>query len=298
MEQAIHPLQIVRNEIIDLVRGLIALTPNLLATLVVLFLTWLAAKFIGRGVGALIRRTHARPSLQRALRSLTRIGIWVAGLLVAATLLFPGLTAGDLLAGLGIGSIAVGLAFKDIFENYIAGLLILFRAPMRIGDDIECDGITGRVEEITIRDTYLRKRSGELVLLPNSFIYKNPTTVLTDAQKRRISLVVGVAYGEDVDASRAVIREAVEEMEERDTDRPVDVFAQAFSSSSIDFLVRWWTDSPPPDEHVSRDRAVAAIKRALDDAGIEIPFPYRTLTFKEPLRLARRETTSGTEAEG
>ena len=62
---------------------------------------------------------------------------------------------------------------------------------MRIGDDIECEGVTGRVEEITIRDSYIRRRSGELILVPNSFLYKNPVRVLTDRPKRRIDLTVG-----------------------------------------------------------------------------------------------------------
>ncbi|SDB47920.1 mechanosensitive ion channel family protein [Bauldia litoralis] len=285
MDRQIAPLTIIQDQIGNLLRGLIALTPNLIAAAFVLVATWIAVFLLGKAGRKLTRKWRARPSLRRALSSLARIGAWVLGILVAATIAFPGLTPTSLLAGLGIGSIAVGLAFKDIFENYIAGLLILLRAPMRIGDDIVCDDISGRVEEITIRDTYVRKRSGELILVPNSYIYKNPTTVLTDRPRRRITLVVGVAYGEDVDRSRTVIAEAVENATETRTDEKVEVFAQAFSSSSIDFLVRWWAGSTPADEHASRDKAVAAIKSALDTAGIEIPFPYRTLTFKQPLKV-------------
>ncbi|MEQ9125019.1 MAG: mechanosensitive ion channel family protein, partial [Alphaproteobacteria bacterium] len=76
-----------------------------------------------------------------------------------------------------------------------------------------------------------------------------------------------------------------EAVDERVQARDVQVFAQSFSSSSIDFMVRWWAGSAPIDEHKSRDKVVAAIKRALDEAGIEIPFPYRTLTFKHPLGI-------------
>ena len=85
-----------------------------------------------------------------------------------------------MLAGLGLGSIAIGLAFKDIFENFLAGFLILMRKPMRIGDDIECEGLSGQVEQISIRGTFLRKRSGELILVPNSFIFKKPVKILID----------------------------------------------------------------------------------------------------------------------
>lgn len=79
--------------------------------------------------------------------------------------------------------------------------------------------------------------------------------------------------------------EAMLSVEKRDPTRGVDVFAREFNSSSIDFLLRWWAESTPKDEHQSTDEAVAAIKPALDAAGIEIPFPYRTLTFKELLTI-------------
>jgi small-conductance mechanosensitive channel len=142
--------------------------------------------------------------------------------------------------------------------------------------------VEGRVEQITMRDTFLRKRSGELVLLPNSFLFKNPLEILTDHELRRVSVTAGIAYGENVDAARAVIRRAVERLDSVAA-RPVQVFASGFGASSIDFTVRWWTKSSPVEEHRSRDEVVAAIKAALDEAGIEIPFPYRTLTFKGSL---------------
>lgn len=124
--------------------------------------------------------------------------------------------------------------------------------------------------------------------MPNSFLYKNPLRILTDREIRRLDLTVGVAYGEDVDAAREVIRRAFAGLKTPSPGQPVDVFANAFGESSIDFKVRWWAASTPVDELRSRDEVTAAIKRALDSAGIEIPFPYRTLTFKEPLRLERK----------
>jgi small-conductance mechanosensitive channel len=84
-----------------------------------------------------------------------------------------------------------------------------------------------------------------------------------------------------------VIRKAVTSVDTVHDDQPIQVFAQAFGASSIDFEVTWWTGSKPVDIRTSRDQVVAAVKRALDDAGIEIPFPYRTLTFKENLRIEK-----------
>ncbi|QDA36876.1 mechanosensitive ion channel [Paracoccus liaowanqingii] len=279
----IEPLRILSFELARLAASFVALLPNLIAALIVLVLTWALARYAWRGEARLLRRWHRRPALIAAARTLTRSLIWFSGLIVSATLIFPGMSATNVVAGLGVGSLVVGLAFRDIFENYLAGVLILLRKPMRIGDDILCQGIEGQVEQITIRDTYLRRRSGELVLVPNSFIYSNPTTVLTDRPLRRITLEVGVAYGTELEHARAVFYEALSGLDTVDAAEKIEVFCQGFGDSSIDFVLRWWAGSTPVEELRSRDEVARSVKRALDDAGIEIPFPQRTLSFLEPV---------------
>ncbi|MGS4883396.1 mechanosensitive ion channel family protein [Roseibium sp. MB-4] len=286
MDVDIEPVRILSDQLAGIVRTAVALAPNLLAAVLVIALTGAFAFVVGRLSSSVLHRSSLRRSLVEAITKVSRLAVWLAGALVAATLLFPNLTPTKLLAGLGLGSIAVGLAFKDIFENFLAGFLILLRKPMRIGDDIKCGDLNGQVEHISIRDTFLRQRSGELILVPNSFLYKNPVKILTDQPKRRVTLEVGVAYGEDVERARTVISEAVETLSTRDTSKPFEIFTTSFGSSSIDFLVRWWTGSTPKDELQSRSEAVSQIKSALDRAGIEIPFPYRTLTFSEPLKIS------------
>ena len=281
----IEPLRILQFELARLAGSFVALLPNLLAALVVLVLTWALARYGWRGEARLLRRWHQRPALIAAARTLTRSLIWISGLAVTAVLVFPGMSATNVVAGLGVGSLVVGLAFKDIFENYLAGLLILLRRPMKIGDDILCEGIEGQVERINIRDTYLRRRSGELVLVPNAFIYRNPTTVLTDQPLRRITLELGVAYGTDLEQARSVLSEALEGLSTVDASRKTEVFCLGFGDSSIDFVLRWWTGSTPVEELRSRDEVARAVRRALDTAGIDIPFPQRTLSFLEPVPL-------------
>ncbi len=290
----IEPFVIVRDEVTRIAVAAIALIPNLITAAVILLLTWLLAAVLARSVRKFAGRKR-RPSLRQALELLTRIGVWTTGILLTATVLFPDLTPTKMLAGLGLGTIAIGLAFQDTFENFLAGILILLREPMRIGDDIDCEGIAGRVEEISVRDTYIRQRSGELILVPNAFLFKNPLKVLTDRPERRISLSVGVAYGEDVATAHGVISDAVGACASPVEGRPIEVFASAFGESSIDFVVRWWIASPPPDEIRSRAEIVTAIKSALDAAGIEIPFPYRTLTFKDPLQLRPEQPAKAAE---
>lgn len=292
----IEPLRILREQFEDIAAGLIALLPGLVAALVVIALTWAVAYAVPRATARLMRRWHERPALIAATTTVTRTAIWIIGGLVAAILVFPNLTATNVLAGLGLGSLLVGLAFKDIFENYMAGIMILVRKPMRIGDDISCQDVEGRVEAISIRDTYLRRRSGELILVPNAYIYGNPTTVLTDLPKRRITLEVGVAYDTDLETACRVLRGAFDGLETVDASRKVEVFATAFGDSSIDFVLRWWAGSTPVEELRSRDEVARSVKRALDAAGIVIPFPQRTLGFLGPLSVAEERPGSGSGA--
>lgn len=262
--------------------------PRLLAALIVIVVTWLITLVVRGLIARFGVRFRLRRNLIDVLRMLAACGIWLAGLLIALTVVFPTITPGRALTTLGLGSVAVGFAFKDTFENFLAGILILLREPFKIGDHVECDNVEGQVEEITIRDTRIRRTDGQLVVMPNHELFQNPVTVRTDQDLRRTTIICGVAYGENVDAARTVIEKAVRKVDSvRNDVKDVQVFAQAFGSSSIDFEVTWWTGSRPIDIRASRDQVVSAVKSALDEAGIEIPFPYRTLTFKEPLPLRR-----------
>ncbi len=287
-----EPVKILMSQLREMARGLIEMLPQLAVAVIVILITvivaWVAKRAVGRATGKRIR-----PSLRNLFVNLTGIGVWLIGLMVAAIVVFPNLTPASVLAGLGIGSVAIGFAFKDVFENFLAGIIILFRKEMRIGDFVECDGIEGKVEEISIRETHIRRTDGQLVIVPNAMLFKSPLTIQTDLDQRRTTVICGVGYGEDVDAAREVIREAVEGCKTvSKSGRPIQIFAREFNSSSIDFEVTWWCGSKPVDVRKSRDEVIAAVKRALDDARIEIPFPYRTLTFPEPLTVKQHSEAS------
>ncbi|MEX3314773.1 mechanosensitive ion channel family protein [Sulfitobacter sp. PS-8MA] len=285
-----EPIKIMWRQVTEIARDTIALLPQIGVAILVLILTWALAaggrSLMRRGMG----RTRLRQSLQDLFILLTSIAIWVFGIMIAAVIVFPGLTPASILAGLGIGSVAIGFAFKDVFENFLAGIIILFRREMRMGDHIECEGIEGKVAHIAIRESHIRQTDGQLVIVPNAMLFKNPVYVRTDKKHRRVSVICGVAYDVDVDEARSVITKAVEGCETVEQgEHPIQVFAQAFADSSINFEVTWWTGSAPVDLRRSKDEVIGAVKYALDDAGLEIPFPYRTLTFKEPLPLQRAE---------
>ena len=268
------------------------MTPRLAVAVIALASTWAASRIAGMIIERIGRRLHLRTALTEVITMLVSALIWVIGILVASAIAFPSVTPADLLTALGLGSIAIGFAFKDIFENFFAGILILLREPFKLGDHIECGEIEGSVERISVRDSHVRQTDGQRVVVPNAKLFQNPVTVRTDLDLRRATIICGVAYGADADEAQRVIHDAVIAVDSvRDDVRDVQVFAHGFGASSVDFEVAWWTGSRPLDIRTSRDQVVRAIKRALDEADIEIPFPQRTVWMRQdPAETAGQET--------
>ncbi len=283
------------EQLTEMARGLVSALPTLVIAVIVLTLFAFLAKFISNMAGKATAKAGERPSLINLTKTLSKVAVWIIGLLLTMTIVFPSMTLGSLVAALGLGSVAIGFAFQDVFENFLAGILLMLRKKMKIGDHIECEGISGEVTHISLRETYIRKLSNEVTIMPNSMLFKNPVEIHTDNPTRRHEIVAGVSYDTDADMARDVIQKAVESCELVMDDKPVQVFASEFAESSINYTVRWWAGSKPVDMHKSRDQVIRAIKRALDERGIEIPFPYRTLTFKEPLSMKRLAGDSDSE---
>ncbi len=277
MEKFIEPLI---EQLDNMWVGFVQALPMLGIALILLIITGYIAKFAVMLVRKTVDRPAIRPSLQVLLATLAKLGVWIIGVLIAGAVVFPTLTPDKILGALGLGTLAIGFAFQDIFENFMAGIMIMLRKEMRIGDYVEVEGeIEGMVEQINMRDTFIRQTDGQLVMVPNSILFKNPLIVRTQRATRRFEVVVGVSYDTNLDDAKAIMEETLAGIEIINQERPAEVFAKEFNSSSIDFTVRWWASPKPRDMHVSRDLVVRGLKRALDNAGIEIPFPQRVVTF-------------------
>ena len=276
----------------DMLRGFVEALPLLAIAAVVLVIVAIVARGVSKLAGKAAGKAGERRSLVDLTQTLAKVGVWIVGILLVMTIVFPSMTLGSLIAALGIGSVAIGFAFQDVFENFLAGILLMLREKMRIGDYIECEGVKGDVVNISLRETYVREKSGELTVVPNSMLFKNPVRILTDEKMRRHEITAGVSYDTDADMARDLIQKTVEACETVNSEKPVQVFAKEFGASSIDYTVRWWAGSAPLELHKSRDEVIRKVKRALDDAGVEIPFPYRTLTFKEPLPLLKSDDSA------
>jgi len=178
--------------------NLVEAAPRLGAALV----TPLVLLLVGRLLGALVRRRYcrlARPSFANVMSRVVRLGTGLLGILAALTIALPTVKPVNVLGSLGFFSIAVGFAFRDILENLLAGILLLFRSPFRTGDEVDIEGTRGTVVEINLRETVIRTYEGRRVLIPNATVYKNPLVVQTGYPAIRTEAVVGVAYESDLD---------------------------------------------------------------------------------------------------
>ena len=280
-----RPLTILLDSLGQILKDAIAHLPNIAVGVVVLLLTWFLSFLMQKLAPRFLSKSSWRTSFKELVITLGKVLIWLVGLMVAAMILFPGLTPAKALGAAGLASVAIGLAFKDIFQNFFAGVILLWKFPFEPGDFIDCGDIKGKVISTELRLTTIRSTTGELIVVPNAFLVGNPLEVLTDRDLRRVEITTGVAYGENVEEAIGVLEKALKSCELVDHSKPRDVLASNFGASSIDIDVLYWAKSAPLDQRKSRSEVIIALKSALDKAGIEIPFPYRTLTFAEPLKI-------------
>jgi len=262
------------------VSGFIRLLPNI-AVAVVVFAICVAVAILARH---LIRRSSkrlARDNLGDVLGGFAKWAIIVFGSLISATIVIPSLHPGDLIAGLGVSSIAIGFAFKDILQNWLAGVLILLRQPFQVNDQIEINGHEGTVERIEARATIIRTYDGQNVVMPNSDIYTNAVLVKTAHAKRRSQYDVGVGYGDDIDEACRVIREALASVDQVEADPAPEALPWDLAASTVNIRARWWTDSRRADVVLVQSRVIPAIKKALDTAGIDMPYDTQVQLFHD-----------------
>lgn len=266
-------MDLIWQSIRETATGLFAAAPRLVIGVLVL----IVGIVIGRGVRALVRRAATRrrehANLSLALGRLTMAGVILLATLIAVTVAFPGFTPSDLVGALGIGSVAVGFAFKDIFQNFLAGVLILVTKPFRVGDQIVFGSYEGEVEDIQTRATFLRTYDGRRVIIPNGELYTHAVTVNTAFPQRRMEYDIGIGYGDDVEQARRIILEVLENAEGVSPDPKADVIVVKLSESSVNLRARWWSDSRIADVLIAQDRVLTAAKARLYAAGIDIPYP-------------------------
>ena len=262
------------------VDGFVRLLPNIAVAIVVLVLAWL----LGRLVARMARRSAARrgrENLGEVGGSLLKWGIIVVGFMLAVTIVAPSIRPGDLIAGLGIGSVAIGFAFKDILQNLLAGILILLRQPFEVGDEIVSGGHEGVVERIETRATLIRTYDGRRVVVPNSDIYTDAVVVKTAFDKVRSQYDIQIGCGDDISEARRIMEEAAKGCEGVLADPAPETIPMSLDADGNTVRLRWWTKPERASVIHTHGRVVQAAYEALFEAGIDMPYPTRMVLFHD-----------------
>lgn len=278
-----HYVSVLQDQLQAMTRVAVTTLPSLVIGALVLAAAWILARFAANIVRQLSGRTRLRGDLRELMETLTKVAIWLVGFLLAATIVIPGFTFGGMVAGLGIGAVAIGFAFQDIFKNFLAGVLIMLREKMRIGDLIECEDIRGKVEHISLRETHVRQLSGELTVVPNSLLFEKPVQIVTDRPIRRDETMLAIDFDNDLDAARAAIAEAVAHIGGIDRKRGVEVFADRIdgATATVQLIVRWWSDARENDMVMVRGEVILAIAQALSECGVSLPVATTELITRD-----------------
>jgi small conductance mechanosensitive channel len=269
----------ITSSLLDLVGELVKIMPAVLIAIVVLAITAYSVKPIQKITEAAAQRMIENVSLRLLFMQLASITTWVVGIVVAAVIAFPDLRIGDIIAFLGLGSVAVGFAFQDIFKNFLAGIILLVNEPFDINDQIVVDGFEGTIENITIRSTRLRTYQGEQVIIPNSVVFTNSVKVFTDRPYLRTDLAIGLDYNTNLAEARDVLLNAVRGAEGVLEVPGALVDVVGFGASSIDFIVRYWTAPQKAAVNSAQSNVMIALKAACDKVDYNIPYPIRTVYF-------------------
>ena len=257
--------------------------PYFVAAIIVMVIFWLLSKLFKKVVRKVLGNRSSHQNLVKVFQRVGGALIFFIGFMIAMVVAIPGFTPAKLIGALGIGSVAIGFAFKDIFQNLLSGILLLLSEPFRIGDQIVSGNYEGTVEDIKIRATVIRTYDGRQVVIPNSDLYTSALTVNTAYKQRRLQLEVGIGYADDIDEAKAQIMQALDGSDTVSKNASPTIIAVNLGDSTVDLVIRWFIDDGTQANKVkSIDQVLIKVKTALDSAGIDMPFPVRTLDLSDP----------------
>ncbi|MGE8644595.1 mechanosensitive ion channel family protein [Acinetobacter vivianii] len=250
--------------------------PYIGIAITVFVIFWLLTKLFKLFIRkTLENRSYTRQNLVLVLNRVGSTFIIFFGFLIALVIAIPGFTPSQLIGALGIGSVAIGFAFKDIFQNLLSGILILISEPFRIGDDIVVNGMEGNVEDIQIRATFLRSPDGRRIVIPNATVYTSAVTVNNAYQRRRCEFVVGIGYEDDMQKAKQIIMDILDHNLNVLSQPGFSVNVTALADFSINLTVRWWVNTTETSTSTSISEIQELVVTAFDEKGISIPYPVQ-----------------------
>lgn len=265
----------------EMVTGFFAVLPQLVLSAVVFGLFYVAAKWVKSAVRRVARAADLTSGAEMVLGRLARWVVVTVGLLVALTIALESFEPGQLIQLLGISSVAIGFAFHDILQNFLAGILLLLTEPFKIGDQIVVNDFEGTVEDIETRATTIKTYDGRRVVIPNAHLFTESVIVNTAFPVRRTEYRVGIGFGDDIAEAMRLILEVMSEVDGVLEYPGPDVLVAELGDFSVNLRVRWWTDSVRSNVLQIQSEVIAEIKQRLIAHGIDLPFPTQQVLFHD-----------------
>ncbi len=244
---------------------------NLLAALVIFYVGRTIARMLTKGVRRLMEKQAVDPILVSFVTSLLQWGLMAFVIIAAITKL--GVQTASLVALIGAAGLAVGLALQGSLANFAAGVLIVLFRPYRVGDWVEAAGVAGSVVQVQVLTTILNTADNKQIIIPNGQIMSSIITNYNANNTRRVDLVIGVSYGDDIDKVRNTIRDVVQADSRVLRNPECQIAVSELGESSVNFVVRPWINAA--DYWDVKFDLTEAIKKRFDEDGISIPFPQR-----------------------
>ncbi|TDL38878.1 mechanosensitive ion channel family protein [Arthrobacter nitrophenolicus] len=231
---------------------------------------YLLSRLVRAGLGRLLRARGRAPSFAAVFST---IGGWVflgLAISVGLTVAFPSVRFSTFVGGLGIVSVAVGIAAQQVLGNLFAGILMVYREPFRIGDQVAVGEVRGTVIDVNLRETVIRTFDGKRVLIPNGVVHNDVITVQTGYERIRSTIILQLPSGTDFDRARTVALEAVRGVPAVHTDPPPGARVSGISSSTVTLAVKFWSGSTQLETNEALDAVIPAILTAYQGAGIKL----------------------------
>jgi small conductance mechanosensitive channel len=267
----------------DLIVAVISFIPRILVAIAFLFFFWLIYRAARRLVIGSMSKAAVDPSIRDMLGFLIKWSIMGFGLVIAFNQI--GVQIAALLTGVSIIGLAVGFAAQETLANFIAGIVIFWDKPFKVGDWIEIDGALGQVKRVTFRSTRLSNLDNDMVVIPNTVVLSQKFTNKTTNQITRASVPIGIAYKESIDKAREVLLGTTRNDKRIVSQPPPLVEVRACGASSVDLMLHFWIKEEAYEDAMIWEYLEKS-KKALDAAGIEIPFPHMQLLVEETPAIA------------
>ncbi len=268
------------------VEAIIKMLPNMILAALVIALFWVLSMYVYKWITRLFQTTEFNKNLEHLLANFSRIAVIALGFIMALAILQLQKTVFSLLAGLGVVGLALGFAFKDLAANFISGVMLAVRSPLKIDDVIEISGVMGKVISVRLRDTIIQNFDGQDIFIPNKEFTSNSFTNYSSFGRRRIRIDVGIGYENDPQKALEIIVSSLKDTPEALNDPAPEAYVTELSGSTVNLCGYVWHKYPGGSHAKIKSDAIAEVKKRLEAAGFNLPFPIRTIDLSESTKKA------------